>query len=307
MARPQKYTVDYFSHKVNHGKTLFILKDKYGNDGYAFWFQLLEILGKTEGHIYDCGDQSGWKYLLAYTSVDNKMALEILNDLGELNAIDPDLWKKKKVWCQNLVDSLGEVYKRRKINKPQKPNPDTETTLGGVNANINPDQRDNSGINVDINSQRREEYSKEEKSIVKKEEEKRRREPPTMKPSTLFISIVKGFKEFNIQEDKDEKWFVDNIENNPEYKELNVVKELTKWWDWLDIEHRKKLSRRPNKFPKSNFKNAVHNWMDNEIIYQKEKKDAKGFGSSDRTRNQRRSEPCPNDEFDHGLSKTWSV
>lgn len=54
MARPTKETVDYFPHFVKCGRTIFILESKYGNDGYAFWFKLLEILGDTEGHYYDC-------------------------------------------------------------------------------------------------------------------------------------------------------------------------------------------------------------------------------------------------------------
>lgn len=45
MARPKKQTVDYFPHFVKGGRTIFILENKFGNDGYAFWFKLLEILG----------------------------------------------------------------------------------------------------------------------------------------------------------------------------------------------------------------------------------------------------------------------
>ena len=51
MSRPRKAVVDYFPHYVNHGKTLFILEQKYGNDGYAFWFKLLEMLGGSDGII----------------------------------------------------------------------------------------------------------------------------------------------------------------------------------------------------------------------------------------------------------------
>ncbi len=49
MARPKKQTVDYFPHFVKGGRTIFILENKFGNDGYAFWFKLLEILGESEG------------------------------------------------------------------------------------------------------------------------------------------------------------------------------------------------------------------------------------------------------------------
>ena len=47
MARPKKQTVDYFPHIIKQGKTMTILENRFGNDGYAFWFKLLEILGST--------------------------------------------------------------------------------------------------------------------------------------------------------------------------------------------------------------------------------------------------------------------
>lgn len=54
MARPKKQTVDYFPHFVKGGRTIFILENKFGNDGYAFWFKLLEILGESEGWKIQC-------------------------------------------------------------------------------------------------------------------------------------------------------------------------------------------------------------------------------------------------------------
>ena len=45
MARPAKTSVDYFPHMAHSGKTIAILEARWGNDGYAFWFKLLELLG----------------------------------------------------------------------------------------------------------------------------------------------------------------------------------------------------------------------------------------------------------------------
>lgn len=67
--KTEKQTVDYFPHFVKGGRTIFILENKFGNDGYAFWFKLLEILGESEGHFYDCSNASNWEYLLAKTRV----------------------------------------------------------------------------------------------------------------------------------------------------------------------------------------------------------------------------------------------
>ncbi|MBA7524283.1 hypothetical protein ES705_16420 [subsurface metagenome] len=121
MARPKKKTVDYFPHQVSHGKTIFILEERFGNDGYAFWFKLLEILGKTEDHVFRCGNSEEWMFLIAKTHVSEKTATEILDTLAALNAIDAELWQTKIVWVQNFVDGIADVYKKRKIETPLRP------------------------------------------------------------------------------------------------------------------------------------------------------------------------------------------
>jgi hypothetical protein len=113
--------VEYFPHFVNHKKTMRILEGKWGNDGYSFWFKLLELLGKTERHYYDCNKYDDWYYLQSYTKVDEDTAIEILNTLVRLEAIDPDLWEEKIIWCQHFVDNLSVVYDKRTVDLPQKP------------------------------------------------------------------------------------------------------------------------------------------------------------------------------------------
>ena len=88
MARPKKQTVDYFPHFVKCGRTIYILENRFGNDGYAFWFKLLEILGESEGHFYDCSNLSNWEYLLAKTRVEEKTAQDIIKVLINLGKID---------------------------------------------------------------------------------------------------------------------------------------------------------------------------------------------------------------------------
>jgi len=113
MARPQKRTVDYFPHYVNHGKTLLILQNEFGNDGYSFWFKLLSLLCKTDGQVYDYNNYASWRLLLAETSVNEDIANNMLRILAEIDAIDKELYLRKFIWVQNLVDNLEDVYKRR--------------------------------------------------------------------------------------------------------------------------------------------------------------------------------------------------
>lgn len=123
MARPKKEGVDYFSHDVNStsGRTIFTLESKYGNDGYAFWFKLLEILGSQNNLCYDCTSLSNWLYLVARTKVSEDMATEILDTLSQIDAIDEELWHQKVIWVQKFSERLGDVFSKRGTETPQKP------------------------------------------------------------------------------------------------------------------------------------------------------------------------------------------
>ena len=121
MARPKKQTVEYFPHYVNSGKTMFILESNFGNDGYAFWFKILELLGMTEGHVYNCRNTADWEFLLAKTHVSEAIAYKILQKLADLDAIDAELWKNKLIWSDNFVRNLLPVYSNRKSDVPKKP------------------------------------------------------------------------------------------------------------------------------------------------------------------------------------------
>lgn len=122
MARPKKRTADYFPHYVTgNSRTVFILEQRYGNDGYALWFKLLELLAASDGHYIDFNDQTDLEFFAAKTKICSEKAVEIINELAKLNAIDKELWKHKIVWSQNFVDNLAELYVRRKMPLPQKP------------------------------------------------------------------------------------------------------------------------------------------------------------------------------------------
>lgn len=123
MGRPRKQTVEYFPHYVTtDSKTKFILEESWGNNGYAFWFKLLELLGRSEGHYYDCSATSNEKYLVALMKIDLDTIHEIMETLVDLGNIDKELWEGRKViWCQSLVDNLQDVYSKRTVSAPTRP------------------------------------------------------------------------------------------------------------------------------------------------------------------------------------------
>lgn len=131
MARPKKQTVEYFPHFVLSGKTIFILESCFGNDGYAFWFKLLELLGATDGHVYNCRNTAEWEFLLAKTHVSNDIACRILQKLADLDAIDSELWEEELIWSDNFVKNLLPLYSNRKSSLPQKPISTSRNPISG--------------------------------------------------------------------------------------------------------------------------------------------------------------------------------
>lgn len=113
MGRPRKQTVDYFPHFVTSSRTKDILQDKWGNDGYAVWFKLLELLGRSDGHYYDCTKTVDRDYLVSLMKVPEETVTEIINTLVEMEKLDRELWEERKIiWCQQFVDNLQDVYSK---------------------------------------------------------------------------------------------------------------------------------------------------------------------------------------------------
>jgi hypothetical protein len=120
MARPIKNTVDYFPHVCKHNKTMFIIESHFGNDGYAFWFKLLECLGSSENHYINCNLSDVWEYLQARVKLEEEICIKILDKLAKLDAIDAELWESKIVYSDNFVQNIADAYEKRKTNMMTK-------------------------------------------------------------------------------------------------------------------------------------------------------------------------------------------
>lgn len=122
MTRPQKNVVAYFPHMCHHGKTMFCLESQFGNDGYTFWWKLLETLGDSEDHFYDLSNPANLIFLCSKSRVTEETARRILSLLASLGAIDQELYDHGIVWSQNFVDGISDVYtKNRGREAPTRP------------------------------------------------------------------------------------------------------------------------------------------------------------------------------------------
>lgn len=187
MARPKKQTVDYFPHIANSGKTIFILENQFGNDGYAFWFKTLELLATTDGHVIDTGNPSEWEFLIAKTRVSEDKAREILNLLGKLEAIDNELLQVGILWCQNLVDNVSDVYKKRKVDLPVKPDKNSfgqqKHEQSGVSDNGNPST---TIVSDNINPQSKVKETKVKETKVKESSNAENKPPAAANIFTIY-------------------------------------------------------------------------------------------------------------------------
>lgn len=115
MAREQRKDVDYFPHDCTHGRKMHIIEQKYGNDGYATWFKLLEQLGKANNHYIDISDEMTFFFLVSTFRVSEEMTRNILNDLAKIGAIDKFLFENHNViWSQKFTESVADAYRKRK-------------------------------------------------------------------------------------------------------------------------------------------------------------------------------------------------
>ncbi len=131
MARTLRNTAEYFPHdaRASDGDTLTILESRFGNDGYAFWFKLLERLTCSNGHYIDCKDGVKWMLFCAKAHTTPEKAITIVETLAELKAIDVELWGSRIIWCQHLVDNIADVYRNRRREIPQRPIPTTRNAI----------------------------------------------------------------------------------------------------------------------------------------------------------------------------------
>jgi hypothetical protein len=105
-----------------------VIEAAHGNDGYAVWFKVLEVLGDTDGHYFCAGVAGNLAYLAAKARMATDKLIVILDTLADLGAIDQDLWDDERgIWSDNFILRLSPVYKKRKIPLPLKPSRKSST------------------------------------------------------------------------------------------------------------------------------------------------------------------------------------
>lgn len=113
MARPERNTVDYFPHLLGEGKKMYFIENKYGNNGYAVWYKILEKLGSTEYHYLNLNKDEEVMFLASKCKVSEDMLILIINDLSKMDVFHKELWANKIIWCPQFIESIDDAYKKR--------------------------------------------------------------------------------------------------------------------------------------------------------------------------------------------------
>jgi len=181
------------------------------------------LLSSTENHFYNCSSDADWQYLIARAKISDVSATEILDLLAKLGNIDADLWKRRIIWCQQFVDNLSEVYRKRKRELPQKPISFISATEKQTTAPETPQEPPQSATE---NTQSRVKESRVKKEIIKEK---------ISLIENRFVNIPNALMEkwrevspgININDEikKAELWLL----SNPEKRRSRYESFLSKW------------------------------------------------------------------------------
>jgi len=111
----EKHTAPYFLHDVDRGYKMRRIIKKFGNDGYAMWYSLLEQLC-THEQYYIFVDQDKLEDLSDYCNVDSKNLSEFMDycSMKYPDHFDYELWSEYRIIRNNkllssLIDSLYDI------------------------------------------------------------------------------------------------------------------------------------------------------------------------------------------------------
>lgn len=165
MARPKKKGLDYFPHDVHASsdEKIEAMRQLYGNDGYAFYFIILEQIYKQENCKLSLADKIFRTILRKKIVLENDLFEEMISTACKIGLFDSVEWKKSQVLTSKRVkDTARGVFKERKRatdkyrrnpgETPEKPDKQKQSKVNKSKVNNNNGVVDISekGVAVDI-------------------------------------------------------------------------------------------------------------------------------------------------------------
>jgi len=130
MARPKRHNADYFSHDagMRNDPKVKALRNKFGNDGYAVWCMMLEVLTASD-YFTRSIDEIEIEILSADFGIDSDLFTEILSYMVRIRLLQTG--DNCEYLSQKLTDRLQPVTDKRR-NSANKGVTVTESTQSKV-------------------------------------------------------------------------------------------------------------------------------------------------------------------------------
>lgn len=116
MARPLKEGMDYFPHDTDavNDEKIEALRSLYGNDGYAFYFILLERIYRTCTGEIDLRSDIRKATIISKLGISKELFERILKDAFEVELFDKEYFESTgKLTSPGIKRRIGEVEKLR--------------------------------------------------------------------------------------------------------------------------------------------------------------------------------------------------
>lgn len=159
MARPQKEGLDYFSHDTDavNDEKIEALRALYGNDGYAFFFILLERIYRVPDAELDVSDAETLQILARKVSVTEEKFQEMLKTAIKRGCFNKEAFEKRGVLTSNGIKKRASVviekrevmrsrYQKAKLDSISSPISDAETIPETPQSKVKESKEKNSKI-----------------------------------------------------------------------------------------------------------------------------------------------------------------
>ncbi|MBU8770302.1 DUF4373 domain-containing protein [Cytobacillus oceanisediminis] len=122
MARPKKEGMDYFPHDTDavNDEKIESLRLLYGNDGYAFYFILLERIYRTKQFELDVSDAETIQILAKKVSVSEDKFLKMLETSLKRDCFDRQAYEERKVLTSEGIKKRASVVVDKRVKMRDK-------------------------------------------------------------------------------------------------------------------------------------------------------------------------------------------
>jgi hypothetical protein len=128
MARPKKEGMDYFPHDTDavNDEKIEALRLLYGNDGYAFYFILLERIYRTKEFELDVSDAETIQILSRKVGINEEKFLQILETSLRRGCFDRQSYEERKVLTSEGIKKRASVVVEKRVKMRDKYQQDKE-------------------------------------------------------------------------------------------------------------------------------------------------------------------------------------